>query len=246
MDIVKHAGGLFDELDPYARAFEEVSCIYKRDGRLLGAAKDPITAGRALEHFLPPRYWREHPQAQTFILGAGGSGTALAAYLMREEHDQNHPSRILISNRSARGLEACRRILGRLPATCPVEYAQISPERGNAHLLSGLPPGSLVVNATGLGKDAPGSPLAEDAVFPARGLVWEFNYRGTLEFLHQARRQQAAQSLVVEDGLTYFVYGWALVIGEVFHRELSEQDLEALLRVSREAARDNGLAVQPK
>jgi shikimate 5-dehydrogenase len=147
---------------------------------------------------------------------------------------------------SARGLEACRRVLGRLPATCPVEYVQISPERGNSNLLAGLPAGCLVVNATGLGKDAPGSPLADDAVFPAGGLVWEFNYRGTLEFLHQARRQQAARPLAVEDGLTYFVYGWALVIGEVFHRELSDMDLETLLRVTGEAAPAKGREAGPK
>jgi len=237
MDIVKHAGPLFDELDPYARLFEEVSCIYKRDGRLLGAAKDPITAGCALRHFLPRGYWSEHPRAEAFILGAGGSGTALSAYLMRPEHGADRPARILISNRSARGLEACRRVHGRLPPSCPVEYVQISPERPNARLLAGLPPGSLVVNATGLGKDAPGSPLADGAVFPQGGFVWEFNYRGSLEFLHQARAQQAARSLTVEDGLTYFGYGWALVIGEVFRRELGDEDLERLLRATRELAR---------
>ena len=39
--------------------------------------------------------------------------------------------------------------------------------------MSKLPPASLVVNATGAGKDTPGSPLSADAVFPERALVWD-------------------------------------------------------------------------
>ncbi|MBN1834478.1 MAG: hypothetical protein JW820_01440 [Spirochaetales bacterium] len=184
IDMVKHAGDLFDELDPYARVFDEVSCIYKRDGRLLGSSKDPSTVGCALEHFLPRGYWVEHPAAEAFTMGAGGSGLALSAYLMEERHGANRPSRIVISNRSARGLEACREVHRRLPVTCPVEYVQIAPDHTNSDILEGLPSGSLVVNATGLGKDAPGSPVTDQAAFPVNAMVWEFNYRGSLEFLH--------------------------------------------------------------
>jgi shikimate dehydrogenase len=236
IDMVKHAGDLFDGLDPYARLFDEVSCIYKRDGRLLGSAKDPIAVGYALEHFLPADYWIEHPEAQAFIMGAGGSGVALSAYLMREQHGTNRPSRIIISNRSARGLEDCMEVHGRLPATCPVEYVHIAPERANSDILGELPPGSLVVNATGLGKDAPGSPVSDQATFPLEGMVWEFNYRGSLEFLHQARRQQEDRGLTVEDGLTYFAYGWALGIGEVFDREISPRGLGSLLELTTASA----------
>jgi shikimate 5-dehydrogenase len=79
-----------------------------------------------------------------------------------------------------------------------------------------LAPGSLVINATGLGKDAPGSPLTEAAVFPEHGIVWDLNYRGDLVFLDQARAQKAARDLQVEDGWTYFIHGWTQVIAEVF------------------------------
>ncbi len=54
-----------------------------------------------------------------------------------------------------------------------------------------LPPGSLVVNATGMGKDRPGSPLGPTSVFPRDGVVWEFNYRGSLDFWHQALAQRS-------------------------------------------------------
>jgi shikimate 5-dehydrogenase len=82
--------------------------------------------------------------------------------------------------------------------------------------VAGLPDGSLVINATGLGKDAPGSPLSDAAVFPRKGIVWDLNYRGDLIFLDQARRQAADRELQVEDGWTYFLYGWTQVIAEVF------------------------------
>lgn len=232
IDIVKAAGHLFDFMDSYARIFGEISCISKHDGALRGCAKDPITSGCALDAFLPQMYWVRHPQAQVFIIGAGGSGIALSAYLMRKEHGKNIPAKIIIANRSARGIEDCRDVHGKTGVSSEVEYVQVGPNRTNDHILAGLPPGSLVVNATGMGKDVPGSPISDKALFPVNGYVWEFNYRGSLEFLHQAERQREARKLVVEDGLNYFIYGWALVIGEVFNRELGREDLARLCRVT--------------
>ena len=42
IDLLRACRDLFDELDPYAQLMGEVSSISKRDGRLLGHAKDPI------------------------------------------------------------------------------------------------------------------------------------------------------------------------------------------------------------
>jgi shikimate dehydrogenase len=235
IDILKAAGDLFDFLDPYARIFEEISSISKRGGSLRGHAKDPITAGRALESFLPPGYWREHPDAQAFIIGAGGSGIALSAAMMREEQGDDLPSRILISNRSEGGLEHCREVHRQAGVRTEVEYLQAGGELSNDDILERLPPGSLVANATGMGKDVPGSPLSDRAVFPKNGYAWEFNYRGSLEFLHQAERQAVSRGLVVEDGVVYFVYGWALVMEEVFGRPLEPEQLKAFCRVAHEA-----------
>ena len=44
-----------------------------RNGRLIGHAKDPITCGMAMEEFIPKDYWKDHPQAEVMIMGAGGS-----------------------------------------------------------------------------------------------------------------------------------------------------------------------------
>jgi shikimate dehydrogenase len=80
VDVYQHAGALFDELDANARLCREVSCVSKRDGALVGHAKDPITAGRTLAEFLAPNHWATG--AQALCLGAGGAGTAIAVHLL--------------------------------------------------------------------------------------------------------------------------------------------------------------------
>jgi shikimate 5-dehydrogenase len=232
LDLAAAAGDMFDGLDPDARLFREVSCIAKRGGRLFASAKDPHSSGLALAHFLPPSYWKEHPQAQALILGAGGAGLALSACLLRDEHGHGVPSLITLADLDPRTLEACREVHAALPRSTELRYRESGTELANDRLLEELPAGSLVVNATGLGKDRPGSPLSDRALFPSDGLVWEFNYRGELEFLAQARRQQASRRLRLEDGLVYFIFGWALAIGEVFGRKLAPEDLSALCRAT--------------
>ncbi|MCL2120263.1 MAG: hypothetical protein FWH27_17745 [Planctomycetaceae bacterium] len=54
-------------------------------------------------------------------------------------------------------------------------------------------------------------------------MVWEFNYRGDLKFMHQALAQKTERNLIVEDGWIYFIHGWSQVIAEVFHLELTPE-----------------------
>jgi shikimate 5-dehydrogenase len=98
--------------------------------------------------------------------------------------------------------------------------------------LAALPEGSLVVNATGLGKDRPGSPLPPAACLPRRSVVWELNYRGTLEFLAQAREQEAERDLTVVDGWRYFIHGWSQVIAEVFDLEMGPARVAELAKAA--------------
>jgi shikimate dehydrogenase len=81
----------------------------------------------------------------------------------------------------------------------------------------------VVINATGMGKDLPGSPLTDTAQFPQHGLIWELNYRGVRKFMHQALQQAAVRGLHVEDGWVYFLHGWTQVISEVFKIELTPE-----------------------
>jgi shikimate 5-dehydrogenase len=219
IDLLKACLDLFDELDPYARIMGEISCISKRNGKLIGHAKDPITSGLAIEAFLPTRYWAE-TGAAALLLGAGGSSIAITSYLMQASHGANRPSKIIVTNRSQPRLEEIRHIHQKLEAQSPTAYFLTPRPENNDAILGDLPPGSLVINATGLGKDAPGSPLTEGAVFPAKGVVWELNYRGDLIFLKQAEAQQESRHLQIEDGWVYFIHGWTRVIAEVFDIEI--------------------------
>jgi shikimate 5-dehydrogenase len=154
-------------------------------------------------------------------MGAGGSTIALTWHLMRRERGADLPRRIVVSDRSRDRLDAIARIHREIPSDVPIEYVLAATPTTNDAVVAGLAPRSLVVNATGLGKDAPGSPLTDAAVFPENGIAWDLNYRGDLVFLDQARRQAATRNLRVENGWTYFIHGWTQVIAEVFHIDIA-------------------------
>jgi shikimate dehydrogenase len=222
--VLAAARDLFDGLDPFAERIGEVSCISKRDGQLLGYAKDPITAGRALEAFVPAGHFAG--EAEVLCFGAGGSGLAIALRLGQLE-DDDRPALITLVDRDRERLEDCRTVLDHTGGA-PIEFVVADDAHTNDRLLSKRPPGSLVVNATGLGKDQPGSPIGAAASFPPRALVWELNYRGELAFLRHAQRQAEVSKLTVEDGWTYFVHGWSEVIAEVYDLELAADDITRL------------------
>lgn len=228
INLLAAAHDLFDELDPYVRVCEEVSCISKREGRVIGHAKDPITAGRSLRALLGSGYFRR-TGGEVLCLGAGGAGTAISVYLMSGQDPADPPGRIVMVDKSQESLDALRRVHGRLRrSSTEIEYVENDNPAENDELLAGLPLESLIVNATGMGKDIPGSPVTDDARFPKRGVVWELNYRGELDFLRQARRQARTRDLRVEDGWLYFLHGWSEMIAEVFHVELTPERFESL------------------
>jgi shikimate 5-dehydrogenase len=113
-----------------------------------------------------------------------------------------------------------------------VDYVHNADPVENDRLLETVPPGSLVVNGTGMGKDSPGSPITDKGVFPEGALVWELNYRGELGFLHQAERQAMSRGLVIEDGWRYFVHGWTCVMEEVFDLEMTPEIVGELSQIA--------------
>ncbi len=217
IDLFDAAKDLFEYMDPLATKFGELSSISKLDGKLCGHAKDPITSGLALEDFVPADYFKNN-NTDVFIMGAGGSAISMGYHLMQEKYKGNYPAKIVIANRSQPRLTEIEEIYKTLdPGGIEFEYC-LTPQPGqNDEVLARMKPGSVIINATGLGKDRPGSPLTDDCVFPQKALVWEINYRGDLRFMHQGIEQKDAKSLHIEDGWRYFIYGWTSVISEVFH-----------------------------
>ncbi|SEB75859.1 Shikimate 5-dehydrogenase [Paramicrobacterium humi] len=224
MALYAAAAPLFDRIDDFGSACGEISSISKRDGQLIGHAKDPITAGLAVEDFLPDDHFAE-TGAEVLILGAGGAGSALSWYLAERE---DRPRRITVTDASDARLDHLRSVHAKRATPQElIRYVAASDEATRA-LLADLPAGSLVVNATGLGKDRPGTPLPHGAELPHGAFVWEFNYRGSLEFLAQAREQEADRDLIVIDGWRYFIHGWSQVIAEVFGLTLTDELVERL------------------
>ena len=229
IDLYNACKDMFEYLDPYAVMFSELSSISKKEGRLEGYAKDPITSGLALEAFLPENFWDKGGDA--YILGAGGSAISIGSYLLKQD---KLPKRIVVSNRSEPRLLAIQEMFNAINPNANTEY-YLTPEAVQADkILSTLAPNSLINNATGLGKDRPGSPLSDDCIFPENSLVWEFNYRGDLRFMHQALEQKEARNLYVEDGWIYFLHGWTQVIAEVFHLDLTPELFDAIEKKSAE------------
>ncbi len=237
IDLYEACRDLFDYVDPYAELCGETSCLSKRNGLLRAHAKDPISSGRSLDEFVPPGHWAE-TGGEALLFGAGGSNVAISLHLLTVRPPKDRPRRLVVVNRSQGRLASMRSVHERLDTTVPIEYIENSDPPVNDRLLAALPPASLVVNGTGMGKDIPGSPITDAATFPERGLVWELNYRGELDFLRQALRQQLACGLMVEDGWRYFIHGWTTVIEEVFQVEINGATLDALaaLASSRRAA----------
>lgn len=239
VNLLKASQDLFDELDPYARTLHEISSISKRGSRLIGHAKDPITAGASLEAIVPEGYWAK-TGATLCILGSGGSSLALTLYLHnKQQQGRDVPSRIVVTARREASLAEMRHVHGQIGFAIPIDY-RLAPTPAEADAIVGqLPPRSMVVNATGLGKDGPGSPLTDAVVFPEGGLVWEFNYRGDLVFLDQANAAAAARGLTVHDGWVYFIHGWTRVIAEVFDIDIpmAGPAFDDLSRIARDATR---------
>jgi shikimate 5-dehydrogenase len=233
MDLLAAARSQFDYLDPYADLLGEISSISKRGIELRGHAKDPITSGLSVDAIVPAGYWKKSG-AEMCILGAGGSSLALSCYYMKQKPREEWPSRIVVTNRSPARLEHMKAVHAKINPGIRMEYVLAEKATGNDAVVGALKPGSLVVNATGLGKDAPGSPLSDAARFPERGLVWEYNYRGELVFLDQARAQEKSRSLRIEDGWVYFIHGWTRVIAEVFGIDIptSGPDFDELCRIA--------------
>ena len=219
MDLMAACRNEFDVIDSVASELGEVSSIYKRDGKLCARATDPECGGLALQNFLALNHFND-TDSELLILGAGGSSLALVWYFLEGEGRKCAPSKIHVINRSQARLDHLINLAeGWGSGEQVVSYHASDPSIAD-QILNELKPGSLVVNATGLGKDIPGSPITNSALFPEKGIAWDFNYRGNLKFLTQARSQKQTRKITLVDGWDYFVIGWSQVIADIFNIEI--------------------------
>jgi shikimate dehydrogenase len=233
LDLLSATRHLFDELDSFATLTHEVSSLSKRADqlghtKLIGHAKDPITSGLALQAFIQPNHWQE-TGSEVLCFGAGGAAVAISLYLAKSN---DRPKRFTVVDVSAERLAHLKHLHEQINSDMKLEYILNAEPSRNDQLMMALPKHSLVINATGMGKDRPGSPISDSTIFPKRGLVWELNYRGELDFLKQAKQQQHLKDLHIEDGWIYFLHGWTQVVAEVFDIALSSQQFGQLSQIA--------------
>jgi shikimate dehydrogenase len=220
MDLYAAAHDLFEYLDPYASLTSEITVIAKANQRLEGYAIDPITAGQTLDALIGPGYFAA-TGGQVLCFGAGGSALAILLHLINKPNKADRPKRFVVVNRSQSRLDHMLQMARQLTTDITIEAIVNSDPLHNDTLMASMPTGTIVINATGMGKDIPGSPITDAGLFPDRGLAWEFNYRGELDFLHQAMRQRESRNLRVEDGWIYFLHGWSQGVAQVLNIQLT-------------------------
>jgi shikimate dehydrogenase len=220
IDLLTAARDMFDYLDPYAMITGEVSSISKRQGRLEGHAKDPFTSGASLDAIIEQGYFGK-THGEVLCFGAGGSGVATLLHLINKKDKADRPRKFTFVNRSQGRLDHAREMVGGLKTDIEIEYICNSVPLVNDKIMEKFPPYSVIINATGMGKDTPGSPITWQGIFPLHSVAWEFNYRGELDFLHQSLAQVESRQLKVEDGWLYFVHGWTQVVAQVLHIDLT-------------------------
>lgn len=219
IDLFDAAKDLFDQVGSYTELLGELSCISKKNEELWAHAKDPITSGLSYEQIIPKDHWKKSG-GEICIMGAGGASLALTTYLMETMSKKEWPVKIHVTNRSKTRLETMNKIHAHINPGINVEYHHCPIPEDNDKIVNNLKDFSLVINGTGAGKDFPGSPLTDAVQFPTNGIVWDYNFRGDLIFLKQARTQEKSRNLHIEDGWVYFLYGWQRVIAEVFHLDI--------------------------
>ena len=220
IDLLNAARDMFEYLDPYAQITGEVSSISKLDGRVEGHAKDPLTSGASLDAIIEKDYFAK-TGGHVLCFGAGGSGVATLLHLINKKDKEDRPEKFTFVNRSQGRLDHAREMVSALETDIEIEYICKSNPLVNDKIMETFPPYSIIINATGMGKDTPGSPITWDGKFPMKSISWEFNYRGELDFLHQSLAQVENRNVKVEDGWIYFVHGWTQVVAQVLHFDLT-------------------------
>lgn len=229
---------LFDSTSPLVELTREVNGIRSQDG-LHAFATDPVAIDAVRPDAGAP--------APVVCLGAGGSAVALAMATVLDVARTVATGQPVARTSGRHGVTVVARrhsvlaeleaLFARLPGGDRIRLVVAADERQRSRLTAAQPPGTLVANATGLGKLEAGSPLAGPEAFPAGAVAWDFNYRGPLTFLAQAR---AAGARAI-DGWDYFLAAWSTALAAVTNRP-GDELLQAIRRASAEF-RPKGTAV---
>jgi shikimate 5-dehydrogenase len=182
-----------------------------------GYARDALSLAHVLPTLIRATGAGTPRDLHVLCLGAGGAATALLLALHLDtdpDRDaggsprprEDPPASVTFVDVEPGALADLRSVADRAGiGTSRLSFIRVRAPADNDALVASLPSPAVVINATGLGKDAPGSPVTDRARFGPATLAWDLNYRGDLTYLRQA----AASGAGTMDGWGYFVAGWA-------------------------------------
>ena len=229
--VTTHKAGLysacaarFDTVTDLAAMLREVGGISAVGGTLKADAPDARSVARVARRLLGDARWVAGPR-HVVILGAGGAGLSLA-YGLCDGPPEIAARSIVMTDVDPARVDEARSIASRWRRSFVVAVERAG-SGANDRLIGDAPEGTLIVNASGVGKDRPGSPLAPGTPLPRHSIYWDFNYRGALELLRSARVQAEERDLLVADGSDYLACGWLEALCFVLGREPTEPRLHA-------------------
>lgn len=224
-DIFETCSHLFNDISEDAVALREISAV-RRDqyGNLFGHNTDIAGSSRSLRRLtLENESWLSGNR-NIIILGAGGACLSLIKSIRENIGCAN---KVLITEKRPDRLETVREIAERNAFEVGLKDASYVSDAINE---SGKNP--LIINATGMGKDIPGSPIPNPDDVPGDATFWELNYRGELDLFR--RLKAASKGIMVADGWDFFVDGWMNNILFVLNISLSDEEIRTFRRVSAE------------
>jgi shikimate 5-dehydrogenase len=213
--IYENAKDLFDSLEDSSQKFKEIGCIYKRHNDLIGEATDILTVKVAFDNIWVERGYKNTNDVQICVLGCGGAGVALSYVLLSSSY-KNIKKIIMVDINSER-IEQAKTVLKPFDIDMKLDYHLSTGISYNDNIVNSLTENAFIINATGVGKDLPGSPVSENVCFPKNCCVWEYNYRGDLKLLEIAKQQGKCNNINIYDGFNYFLYGWSTVISRILN-----------------------------
>ncbi len=240
LNLFKHASHLFDDFDQLSKLTKEICVITNKDSKLIGLANpDCLQNTLGLKNVLASDHWHQY-KSDVLCFGAGGVASSIALSLLYDFESAsplNHkristPRKILLVDIDQEQLQSIASLLNPLKGSVEIQYIHQSNASDNDQLVANLPKGSLIINATGMGKDLSGSPLTEKASFPQQSIIWDLNYRGERLFLQQAKSQEIAQNLNIHDDWLCFLYGWTQAIGLALGQTFSQQQFLQLAKIA--------------
>ena len=240
MKVFEHAFSLFDKFDSLAEVTKEVCSITRRAGVLEGlAGTDCLSTTHGLSDILGIKYWQSHT-SDVVCFGAGGVARSIALSLLCDFQTESPfsnlkeylPKRLVFVDINLAQLQSIKDLMAPFSNRVQIEYLHQNDATANDQLVADASEHSLIINATGMGKDRPGSPLSHHVVFPEHSIAWDLNYRGERLFLKQAQLQKQTRRLAIHDGWLCFMHGWTQSLQASLQQKFSKETFDRLVAIA--------------